>query len=270
MKDASTLGAVLPLPGGRLAYDDVGSGPPVVLLHGFSLDRRMWQPQVEALQAAHRVVSYDLRGFGPGGALDPTVPYAHVDDLFALLDHLQIDRCVLVGCSFGGHVVLQAALARPDRLTSIALFDALVDGVRWDDEARAAAVTVSRMARDEGIDAAREAWLAHPLFAPALRQPDVAVRLREMVLDYPGQHWLGLDPHTPEARPLDELGALLLPTLVVWGALDVPGFVSMSERLVAAVNGAEALRIPDVGHMVNLERPQAVNDALARFLGDFG
>ncbi|HEY1347016.1 MAG TPA: alpha/beta fold hydrolase, partial [Streptosporangiaceae bacterium] len=77
--------AVLPLPGAGLAYEVTGEGPAVVLVHGFGLDMRMWDPQVEHLAARFRVVRYDCRGFGASGPFDPAVPYTHAGDLVALL-----------------------------------------------------------------------------------------------------------------------------------------------------------------------------------------
>ena len=105
--------AVLPLPGTGLAYEVTGDGQAVVLVHGFGLDMRMWEPQVEHLAPRYRVVRYDCRGFGASGAFDPAVPYTHAGDLVALLDHLAIGEAVLAGLSFGGRVVLQTALAAP-------------------------------------------------------------------------------------------------------------------------------------------------------------
>ena len=96
-RPASRTSAVLPLPGAGLAYEVTGDGPAVVLVHGFALDMRMWEPQVEHLAARYRVVRYDCRGFGASGPFDPAVPYTHAGDLVALLDHLAIGEAVLAG-----------------------------------------------------------------------------------------------------------------------------------------------------------------------------
>jgi pimeloyl-ACP methyl ester carboxylesterase len=124
---ASTEG-VLARPGARLAYQVTGSGSAVVLVHGFWLDLRMWDPQVEQLAARFQVVRYDCRGFGASGPFDPAVGYTHSCDLLALLDHLGIDAAVLIGLSFGGRVAFQTALAAPDRVRALVLADAVLDG----------------------------------------------------------------------------------------------------------------------------------------------
>jgi pimeloyl-ACP methyl ester carboxylesterase len=131
-KLAGGVTAVLERPGARLVYEVAGDGPAVVLIHGFGLDMRMWDPQAGPLAARFRVVRYDCRGFGASGPLDPAVPYTHAGDLVALLDHLDIGDAVLAGLSFGGRVALQAALAAPDRVRGLALLDAVLDGVPWD------------------------------------------------------------------------------------------------------------------------------------------
>src|SRR5580704_10450590 len=124
--------AVLARPGARLAYQVTGTGPAVVLVHGYGLDMRMWDAQLEALAARFRVVRYDCRGFGASGPFDPAVPYTHAGDLLALLDYLAIQDAALVGLSFGGRVVLQTALAAPPRVRGVALLGAGLDGMPWD------------------------------------------------------------------------------------------------------------------------------------------
>jgi Alpha/beta hydrolase family len=93
-RPASGTTAVLPLPGAGLVHEVTGDGPAVVLVHGFGLDMRMWEPQVGHLAARFRVVRYDCRGFGASGPFDPAVPYTHAGDLVALLDHLDIGEAV--------------------------------------------------------------------------------------------------------------------------------------------------------------------------------
>ena len=191
---------MLERPGARLVYEVAGTGPAVVLVHGFGLDRRMWDPQAEHLAARFRVVRYDCRGFGASGPFDPAVPYTHAGDLVALLDHLALGRAVLVGLSFGGRVVLETALAGPDRVRGLVLLDAVLGGVPWDRESEAGMDEVARQVRAGGVPGGRAAWLAHPLFAAARQRPDLASSLADMVAGYPGQHWLGLDPHQ-QVRP---------------------------------------------------------------------
>ena len=259
--------AVLPLPGTGLAYEVTGDGPAVVLVHGFGLDMRMWEPQVEHLAARYRVVRYDCRGFGASGAFDPAVPYTHAGDLVALLDHLAIGEAVLAGLSFGGRVVLQTALAAPARARGLVLLDAVLDGVPWDPESAGALDELARRVQAGGVPAGRAAWLAHPLFAAARQRPELAGQLAAMVAGYPGQHWLGRDPHRPvQPPPIEALEDVATPALVVVGDRDVPGFREMSAVLAGRIPGAGYRVVAGAGHMVNMEQPAAVNELLTRFL----
>ena len=263
---ASTAG-VLALPGARLAYQVTGDGPAVVLVHGFGLDMRMWDPQVADLAARFRVLRYDCRGFGASGPFDPAIGYTHAGDLLALLDHLAIERAVLAGLSFGGRVAMQAALAAPERVAGLVLLDAVLDGVPWDPASARALEEAARQARARGLRAGREAWLAHPLFAAARQQPDVASSLAAMVGGYPGQHWIGHDPHQQTGPgPIDALEQLVMPVLVAVGERDVPGFREMAAVLARRIPGARYHVVAGAGHMINMEQPAAVNALLARFL----
>jgi 3-oxoadipate enol-lactonase len=257
---------VLARPGARLAYEVTGDGPAVVLVHGFGLDMRMWDPQARHLAARFRVVRYDCRGFGASGPFDPAVGYTHADDLVSLLDHLGIGRAVLAGLSFGGRVVMQAALAAPERVRGLVLLDAVLDGVPWDPGSAVALDETVRQARARGVLAGRAAWLAHPLFAAARERPEVASQLAAMVAGYPGQHWIGHDPHERTRRPIDALEQLAMPVLVMAGEQDVPGFREMSAVLARRIPSARYHVVADAGHMINLEQPAAVNRMLDRFL----
>ena len=267
MPTQSHATAVLERPGARLVYEVAGTGPAVVLVHGFGLDRRMWDPQAEHLAARFRVVRYDCRGFGASGPFDPAVPYTHAGDLVALLDHLALGRAVLVGLSFGGRVVLETALAAPDRVRGLVLLDAVLGGVPWDRESEAGMDEVARQVRAGGVPGGRAAWLAHPLFAAARQRPDLASSLADMVAGYPGQHWLGLDPHQQvRPDPFDALERVAAPTLVAVGDHDVPGFREMSAVLARRIPRATHHVVTGAGHMANMEQPAAVGELLTRFL----
>jgi 3-oxoadipate enol-lactonase len=268
MPTQSHATAVLERPGAQLVYETAGAGPAVVLVHGFGLDLRMWDPQAGDLAARFLVVRYDCRGFGASGPFDPAVPYTHAGDLVALLDHLGAGQAVVAGLSFGGRVALQTALAAPDRVRGLVLLDAVLDGVPWDRESEAGLAEVARQVRAGGVPAGRVAWLAHPLFAAARQRPDLAASLADMVAGYPGQHWLGLDPHRQVApEPFDALEQVAVPTLVAVGDRDVPGFREMSAVLARRIPGAEYHVIAGAGHMANMEQPAAVNELLAGFTG---
>ena len=253
--------AVLRVPGGELYYEAEGDGVAVVLVHGLALDARMWDDQVPALEDIARVVRYDVRGFGRSRR-DADTSYSHADDLWRLLDHLEIDMAVLVGLSMGGRIVVEATLAAPERVRALVLLDAVLDGVPWDPDSERGLQAIGERLRSGGLGEAKAAWLRHDFFLPAQRTPDVARRLAEMVGDYSGVNWTSPDPHAPRPNSIELLATISAPTTVVIAELDVPCFHEMSDILANRIAHARKVTVPGVGHMVNMEAPEAVNALL--------
>jgi pimeloyl-ACP methyl ester carboxylesterase len=251
--------------GSRLYYESAGTGPPLVLLHGFTLDTRMWDDQFEAFARQYCVIRYDLRGFGRSAV--PTGGYSHIEDLRALLAYLRVDAAYIAGLSMGGGVALDYALAYPRVVRGLILIDAVAGGFRWSPEASARTDLIWQEARAGGIAAAKASWLAHPFFAPALRQPAVAARLRQIVADYSGWHFVNTDPErrsTPSAaRRLEQIS---VPTLVMVGELDLPDFKQIAMQLARQIPRAQHALVAGAGHMANMEAPQHVNAAIEQFL----
>ncbi len=247
-------------------YEMDGRGAALVLLHGFSVDARMWDSNAGVLRQGACVVRYDLRGFGRS-ALPGATSYAHADDLRALLDHLHIDRAVLVGLSMGGMVAAQFALAFPERTRALVLVDATVDGMDWSAGWRATWKRVVHAARTQGIDAAKEIWLGHPLFAVLADKPLVAAALRSMVTDYSGWHWVHDDPARYDAPSTAErLSEIVCPTLVMAGEDDLAEFQERAATLAEQIPGARRVSLRGAGHMSNMEAPEAFAAALTTFL----
>jgi len=257
---------VVDVNGTRLYYESAGSGDAVVFIHGFTLDTRMWDDQFVPLAQHFQAIRYDMRGFGKS-ALPTDEPYSHVGDLSALLDRLDIDQAHVVGLSKGGAVALDFALTYPHRARSLALIDTVLGGFSWSPEATARDRLVWRRAREAGIPAAKESWLAHPLFAPAHRQASVAARLAQIVGEYSGWHFVNRNPEQglepPAAQRLQELH---MPVLAIVGEQDIPDFLRITELLCQQVPQARKLVVPGVGHMANMEAPEQVTGALVEFL----
>jgi len=256
---SQNAGAVLRHNGGEIRYFVTGSGPPVVLIHGFTLDHRMWQSQIDLLEDGHTVVAYDCRGFGRSSS--PSGPYSHADDLRALLDHLDIETCVIVGASMGGRIALTYALGWPKRVRSLFLVGTDAGGYRfdlgWD-------VPVAY-----GLDAARQAWRSHPIFEKVRLMPAAWSQVCALIDDYSAWHWLYDDvrcpPDTDTLRRLDEIAA---PTTVVVGSDDLPDFHRITAMLVSRMPNVRRVEVVGAGHLVSLEASAALNKLLARHLMD--
>jgi pimeloyl-ACP methyl ester carboxylesterase len=254
--------------GTRLYYEIAGQGATVVFIHGFTLDTRMWDDQFLPFAEHYRVLRYDARGFGRSD-LPTGEPYAHHDDLRALLAHLGLGPAAVIGLSMGGGIAANFALAHPGLTRALVLIDAGPGGHRWSSEWNEAMAPVGRVARSEGILLGKERWLAHGLFVPVNEQAAVGQRLAAIVGDYSGWHWLnrdpglGLDPHA-----LGRMSEVTAPMLVIVGERDLPDFHAIAAALKQEVPTAQSIIIAGVGHMANMEAPEEVNRTILGFLRD--
>jgi len=244
--------------GGNISYQVTGQGEPVVFVHGFTLDHRMWQPQVEAFDGDYKVVTYDVRGYGQSSP--PTQPYSHSDDLKALLEHLNIPSAHIIGLSMGGRIAINFALQNPDAVSSLTVISSSLDG--YNDN-----LNRDWGATEYGLDHAKKKWLNSELFAATRRHAGATAMLRKIVADYPGWHWLNTDVfRSPSTNARSRLGEISVPTLVVTGEQDLPDFQNIANIVASAVNGSQKVVVPNAGHMVNLEASAQVNLILADFL----
>lgn len=252
--------------GTKLYYETAGHGRAIIFIHGFTLDTRMWDAQFEPLAQQFQVIRYDMRGFGQS-AVPTGEPYSHVEDLRALLDHLHIQQAYLVGLSKGGAVALDFALTHPGRVLSLVLIDTVLGGFAWSAEGAARDGLVWQRAREGGMAAAKESWLTHPLFAPAMRQPEVAACLEQMIGDYSGWHFVNKNPEMGLERPsASRLSELTMPVLAIVGELDLPDFRRITDLISEQVPQAHRVVVPGVGHMANMEAPEAVLQVIMEFL----
>ncbi|MBI4277533.1 MAG: alpha/beta fold hydrolase [Armatimonadetes bacterium] len=257
----------------RIAYEDTGGGPPILLLHGFPLNRHMWRPQVEALAARYRVIAPDFRGHGESDA--PPGPYSmeqFARDVHTLIHHhLGVEgKLVVGGLSMGGYVAFRFVERYPEHVHALILADTRAEADS--EEGRERRMKAIAQIETEGPAPFLEGFLK-ALVAPTTpeRAPDVVVRLREMMA-WPPAHSLTATLRAladrPDSTPL--LSTIKVPTLIIVGEEDVPTPADSSRTMHQAVAGSRLTVIPNVGHMSNLEDPEAFNRALVEFLGGVG
>jgi pimeloyl-ACP methyl ester carboxylesterase len=256
---------------GTIAFDDVGSGRPVVLLHAFPLSRQMWRPQIEGLQGACRMIAPDLSGFGGSREFTgkPSVEQM-ADDVAGLLDHLGLRTAVVGGLSMGGYVALAFARRHASRLAGLILADTRAEP----DDAE------GRANRDKTIAFAR----SHPAsdvldqMMPKLVSPETAIN-RPAVVDEvrvlgAAQKPLALVAaleamrDRPDAMPL--LAQIAVPTLILVGRDDALTPPTRSEAMAAQIPQAKVVTIVEAGHLSNLEQPELFNNAVRAFLEGLG
>ena len=259
------------VPGSRLHVIDEGAGPPIVLLHAGIADHRAWDTMVPPLVAAgHRVVRYDARGFGASTTDD--VEFSHRADLRAVMDALGIQRAVLVGNSRGGMTAFDTAIESPERVVAVVGVGAGLAGFDGGSTAEEAAIEAEYERVDVAGDAAALTAFEVGIWVEGPGQPAgrAAAAIRDLVyemnlpLNEVG-HVAGrasrLDP--PAAERVSELRC---PVLVVAGSLDFSGVVATARHLEAEAPDARAVIWPDVAHMIGMEVPERLADAIVEFL----
>jgi pimeloyl-ACP methyl ester carboxylesterase len=234
----------------------------VLLLHAGIADRRMWEPQVAALEAAgHRAIAPDLPGFGDAPLEPGTIAY--VDHVATLLD----EPAAIAGCSFGGRIALELALARPDLVDRLVLIGAGLGSWHWSESARAGFAEEEEAVErgDLAAAAAQQArmWLATEA-APEVRALTEAMTLRSYEQQEPLDGQVeAVWPDPSAGARLDEIAA---PTLVVVGTEDLDDIKSIAEKLATGIPGARLETIEGAGHLPSLERPDELNRLLLEFL----
>jgi 3-oxoadipate enol-lactonase len=249
--------------GTSLYYELAGSGTPLVLIHGFSLDRRMWDAQFEQFAMHYQVLRFDMRGFGKS-ALPAAGEYDRQDDLHALLDTLGIQRAHILGLSLGGAAAIDFALAYPQSTRSLIAVDSVLSGHRWSAEHDASMRPIWALGRSGDLAGARRLWLDHDLFKPANEKPSVAAPLAQIVNDYSGWHWLNRDPlRKPHAAgQLEHIGA---PVLSITGERDLPDFHAVADALAQRARARKVV-MSGAGHMAPMEDPARFNEIVLDFL----
>ena len=253
--------------GAEIEYEVRGDGPALLLLHAFPLGLYMWDAQVEALSATHRVVRFDARGFGGSAPGDGTLTMERIaDDGAALLDHLGIEKAVVGGCSMGGYAAFAFVRRHPQRLTGLVLQDTRAGADTA--EARASRATLASTVLVEGASAAEDAFLPKLVGETTRRErPDIVASLRERILATSPQGIANaLSGLAARADSRETLPTIAVPTLVLVGAEDALTPPAEAATMAAAIPKARLDVIPGAGHLANLESPAAVNAALRAFL----
>lgn len=251
-----------------LTFDQVGDGFPLLLIHGFPLNRRMWRPQLAPLAAAGlRVIAPDLRGFGetPAGRGAWTMD-AFADDVIALLDALGIERAAVGGMSMGGYVLLSLLERYPQRVAA-ALF--LVTRAGADDVAGKERRTVLAAEVEAGRPGVVTDAFAELLFAAATRRdrPELVAEVAEMMAATSTAGLAGGLRALRDRRDYREkLAAFAQPALVLGAAEDRAIPAEHGRALAAGLPHATFHLLAGGGHMVNMEQPAAFNAVLGDFL----
>lgn len=255
--------------GQNIAFEDSGSGPVLVFSHGLLMDQTMFAPQIAALQGRYRCISWDERGHGRTATSNPLAPFSYydsADDLAALLDHLGIDRAVLIGMSQGGYLSLRAALRYPRRVRALVLIDTQA--------------MPEDPAKMPGYAELLGNWAQNGL------SDEVATIIEQIIL---GRDWNGADAWKAKWKQMqphnllqcfqtlgsrddisDAIHAIDVPALVIHGDQDAAISLERAQRMQQALPNAGLSIVKGGGHASNLTHPGQVNPAIEAFLATLG
>ncbi|MEV0320760.1 alpha/beta fold hydrolase [Streptomyces sp. NPDC050658] len=238
-------------------------GAPLLLIHGHPFDRTMWTPQRTAFSPAHRVIAPDLRGYGESEVVPGTTPFAtFAADVLALLDHLGVDRCALGGLSMGGQIAMECYRLFPERISGLLLADTFPaaetpEGKVWRN-------TLADRLLAEGMKPYADEVL-DKMAAPYNRE--ASAHVHSMMLAAPPEGAAAAlrgRAERPDYRTL--LTQVTVPALIVVGRDDTYTPVADAEAMHEAIPGADLCVVESAAHLPNLERPEAFNAAVGKWL----
>lgn len=243
--------------GVSIYYEVHGSGPVILLTHGYSSSSHMWKGQIAALSAHNTLVTWDMRGHGHTDYPADQALYseAHtVEDMAAILDAVGAKTAIVGGLSLGGYMSLAFAATYPQRVRALLIIDTgpgyKSDTARdgWNANAEK---TAQRWERD-GLSKLANGG-AETRTSPHRDATGLARAARGMLAQV-------------NARVISALPDIKVPSIVIVGANDAP-YLAASDYMTAKIPGAVKVVIPDAGHAANIDQPQAFNDAVLGFLG---
>jgi len=249
-------------------FEDVGSGPPVVMGHSILCSGEMWVNQVPRLAERYRVINIDQRGHGR--SVPATSPYElcdMVEDAFAVIDHLEIDRAIWAGLSMGGMVAMHAAIAAPDRVAALLLLDT-----------HAGAEMPYKKLKYRAMSIGAKAFGVRPFFPaviPLLFGRTTLAENQALIADWKPRfeeihvQSLARAVSALTRRPsiVRELSEVECPSLVIVGEEDASLPPHLSREIADALPNASLVVIPQAGHLSALEKPEEVTEAMLGFLG---
>ncbi len=252
-------------------YLDEGSGPVLLLVHGFPLDHTMWRRQIEHFGGSRRVIAPDLRGFGGSGVTEGTVTMQRfADDLAAILDSLRIEAVDFCGLSMGGYIAWQFVQRHRAKVRSLILCDTKASADTAEGRETRIGLAEKVVQRGPGFIAQT---MPDKLFSQHTRdrQPEIVAEIQDVIRRTDPQGVAAASrgmAERPDVTPL--LPSIDMPTLVIVGDEDAITTRDEMFQMSQAIPSAEFVSVAEAGHMAPLEQPAAVNAAIEAFLSRIG
>lgn len=252
----------------QLAYNDTGSGPAIVLIHGYPFNRSMWTEQVSLLNDRFRVVTLDLRGHGESeSSTGASTMKLMAEDVAALMDEIGIERAVVGGLSMGGYVTLAFHQLFPERVEKLLLADTRAQADTEEGKATRAEQVQQILA--DGMAGIVNAMLPKLLSPETVsKRPDVVKRVRDMMIHTsPAGAAAALRGMAEREDQTGRLAQIKVPTLIVVGKEDPITPVADSQKMHERIAGSQLVVIENASHVSNIEQPEQFNRAFNEFLG---
>lgn len=252
-----------------LAFNDHGTGLPIIFLHAFPLNRTMWAQQEEALSSRFRVITIDLRGHGESDA--PLWHYSldrAADDVRGVLDYLSIPQAIFVGLSMGGYILFAFYRKYAERIKGLVLANTKAQADT--DEAARARFEMAQIAYTQGVRAIADIMIPKLLSPATIRtRPELVQRVRSMI---EGNQISGIAGDLMAMAERHDSVLLLkqmtCPVQIIVGELDLPTPPSDAKLMAERIPNAHLVIIPDAAHLSNLEQPDLFNEAVGSFVSN--
>ncbi|MBA5764277.1 alpha/beta fold hydrolase [Vibrio sp. 404] len=256
----------------QMAYLDVGQGPVVVFGHSYLWDSQMWAPQIEQFSQSYRCIVPEFWGHGESDCAPQATRTLkdYAQQVLALLDHLDIEECILVGLSVGGMWGTELVTLAPQRVKGLVLMDTFV-GLEPEVAHKKYFTMLSTIENEQQVPESIIDAIVPLFFANNAEQdnPQLVSTFKQSLADIQGekaQEMARIGRMVFGRRDLiDELEKFALPVLIAVGQEDKPRPVLESYLMADCVAGAEFIQIPKAGHISNLEQPEFVGNMLEGF-----
>jgi 3-oxoadipate enol-lactonase len=256
----------------RMVYDDIseeviGKGGAILLIHGQPFNRSMWDDQKAVLAQNYRLIIPDLRGYGESGITEGTVLLDELAlDLIHLLDHLGLEKVVVIGLSMGGQIALEMYRWAPGLFRAIVLAD--TDARAEDEPGYQNRISLSNRILAEGLEKFTEERIGRFMCDTTfMSKPDVVERVKKMMKTTPAAGSAAAQRGRAERKDYTpSLGNIDFPALIVVGDKDEFTPIASADYMHQRIKGSELAVIKDSGHISNMEQAEAFNEVLGKFL----
>lgn len=254
--------------GTTTCFEDFGEGnTPLIFIHGFPFDKSSWQPQMTFFKQTHRVIAYDIRGFGASTAgIEKASIALFADDLVQFMDRRQIDKAIVCGLSMGGYILLNAVQRYPNRFDAIILAD--TQCIADSEELRAKRKQTILELGDGGIETFADGFIKNVFTPESLNNKKELVKsIKETILSTPLETLTGtLSALAERSEMCTSLKEIYVPTLILCGREDKVTPVAQSEILHSEIENSTLHIIENAAHLSNLEQPIEFNKHITGFM----